>query len=53
MILLQANVGAARCKENAFIRVLMDSIADSAIRGEKENHPVFCKVRGVSALVRS
>ena len=31
--LFQANVGQARCKENAFIRVLMDSIADSAIKG--------------------
>jgi len=30
---IDVNVGQARCKENAFIRVLMDSIADSAIKG--------------------
>jgi len=30
---IDANVGQPRCKENAFIRVLMDSIADSAIKG--------------------
>ena len=36
--LFQANVGQARCKENAFIRVLMDSIADSAIKGENKHY---------------